>query len=133
MGSTSPIRGVWGAFRGANARLKKLGGAVAVLGAASAVLAACGGGGYARLPGTPYVADVEPTVSRPAFARAPGAEGLDDRSGPGLDVAPDETPAETPAGGAAARPADDLVPEDEAGADDVDRGETDLASPTPME
>jgi len=144
MGSTIPFRGVWSAFRGANARLTKLRGAVAALGAVSVVLAACGGG-YGRLSGTPYVADIEPTVARPAFARAPGAGPPDDRSGAGPRVAPDETPRD---GGV--RPADDLVPDDpvaggeddlgageggagEGGAGDGNADETDLASPAAME
>lgn len=130
MGSTNRFRGVRGAFRGANARLTKPRGALATLGAAAVVLAACGGGGYGRLSGTPYVADIEPTVARPAFARAPGAGPPDDGSGPGPGAAPDETPR-----GGGARPADDLVTDDEdnAGPDEVNGDETDLASPEAME
>lgn len=116
---------VRGGFPGADARLTGPWAALAVAGVLLSSLTACGGGGYGRLSGTPYVADITPTVSRPAFARAPGAEA------PG---------AAAPEGGV--RSADDLVDDvltggptmdDDVIEEDMPGVETDLASPTPME
>ncbi len=126
MARTTARQGVRGGFTVENARLTGPWAALAVAGVLLSSLTACGGGGYGRLSGTPYVADVTPTVSRPAFARAPGAEA------PG---------AEAPGAGApegTARPADDVVTggpttDDDVIEEDMPGVETDLASPTPME